>query len=60
MHDKYAGLRDKLKDTRFPHLYMFKFMIPNVPELIEKVKFLAKKGTKFNTKLSKNDKYITI
>jgi len=57
---KYNGLREKLQDTKFPSLYMFKFIILNDISLLAQVEKLTFDPTTISSKLSKNGKYISI
>ncbi len=57
---KYNGLREKLQDTKFPSLYMFKFIILNDINLIAQVEKLALDPKSIKSVVSKNGKYISI
>ena len=58
--DKYKGLKEKLKDTQFPSLYMFKFIILNELELLAEVKALAINPSSISSNRSKNGKYLSV
>ncbi len=60
MSDKYQGLREKLSDTHFPTLYMYKFLIPNKLELIAEVKALAEDENAIKMNYSKNGLYVSL
>jgi len=60
MSDKYQGLREKLSDTRFPTIYMYKFIIPNKLELITEVKALAENENSVHLNYSKNGLYVSL
>ncbi len=59
--EKYNQLREKLiESTKWPGLYMFKFIIPNKNEKLEAVKAVFPKGTKFTFKTSRDIRFISI
>ena len=58
---KYKGLKEKLEEnSEWPIKYMYKFIIPNETEKVEKVKEAFGGKANIKTNLSKTGKYISI
>ncbi len=60
MPDKYQGLREKLSDTRFPTIYMYKFVVPNKLDLVAEVIALAEDEHSVRLNYSKNGLYVSL
>ncbi|MGQ1908271.1 hypothetical protein ACT3CE_00650 [Marinifilum sp. RC60d5] len=59
--EKYNRIKQQLfESTKWPSLYMFKFIVPNNEDKINAVKNLFPTDTKFTYKTSKDIRYIGI
>lgn len=59
--DFYDNLRQKLSEvTEFPHLYMFKFIIPTDNHKLALTEALFGEGALVTTRQSKSNKYISV
>lgn len=60
MDDVYAKLRTQLELQEWPDVFMFKFIVPNVPEKIALVSALFDEASDLRLQPSKNGKYVSI
>ena len=60
MSDKYAKLREILKDQNFPQVYPFKFIIVKDDQKMIQIKRIFDETAEISTKDSKNGKYLSI
>ncbi len=59
--DFYKSLQKKLKEQfEWPHLYLFKFIIPSDNKKLALVETLFSKEAEITTRQSKSNKYISI
>ena len=58
---EYAKLKEMLEvDFKWPHLYMFKFIVPFSPESIKQTEALFSDDAKIILRESKNLKYMSV
>lgn len=61
MNEKWLKLKESLETEEYPLLYLFKFIIPNDLEKLEKLKSkFNSESAEITTKNSKTGKYISI
>jgi len=59
--DQYNALRKKLNEEhQWPSVYLFKFIVPDTPELLAKVQTLFTSEAIISYKKSKSGKYISV
>lgn len=59
--DFYTNLKNKIEDQfEFPHLYLFKFIIPSDNKKLALAEALFGAEAQITTRQSKNNKYISI
>lgn len=57
----YSGFREKLnRNHSWPSVYMFKFIIPDDPRLLDQVQKLFSSEAEIQYKKSRNGKYISL
>ncbi len=60
MEDVFAKLREQLEQQDWPDVFMFKFIVPNNPELLAKATALFGAEAEISLQPSRNEKYISI
>ena len=60
MKEQFNDLKTQLELLEWPRLYMFKFIVPNSPEMIAKVGNLFSAEAEMNLQPSKNGNYMSV
>ena len=60
MNDPYMKLREQLELQEWPNVYLFKFIIPNNPELLAKTTALFDDGADVHYQPSKKGNYMSV
>lgn len=60
MKEQFDNLKVQLELLEWPRLYMFKFIVPNEPEMIAKVGHLFTGEAEMLMQPSKNGKYVSV
>ena len=60
MSDPYLKLREQLNLQEWPGIYMFKFIVPNTPEVLAKTTALFDNAVNLKMQPSKTGKYISV
>lgn len=60
MSSPYDKLRKQLELEEWPNVYMFKFIVPNTPELIAKTTALFDPGAEIQFHESKTGKFVSV
>ena len=61
MEDKWQKLRESLETEEYPLLYLFKFIIPNEEDKLERLKDkFSTEGADISLNYSKSEKYVSI
>lgn len=58
--EQFENLKIQLEQQEWPALYMFKFIVPNTPELIAKVSNLISAEAEIQMQPSSNGKYTSV
>ena len=60
MEDVFAKLKEQLEQQEWPGVFLFKFIVPNSPELLAKTTALFGSEAEISLQPSRNDKYISV
>lgn len=60
MKEQFDKLKVQLELLEWPRLYMFKFIVPNQPEMIAKIGNLFSSEAEMNLQPSKNGNFVSI
>lgn len=60
MEDVFAKLKEQLEQQEWPDVFMFKFIVPNEPELIAKAASLFGPEAEISLQPSRNEKYVSV
>lgn len=59
--DPYQGLREKLEELTWPRIYLFKFIVPNTPELLaQAMNLFDQDEAQLEQRHSKSGKFVSV